>query len=153
MREYFNRAELEAHIVLLGMGVTLKNMVESTAITQEEKRFLKTALTNLTKFSDSVFNRFGLAYRKKMQRTCESNRIEMVGKYEQVNKAVEDVTADDLLENLKQVRSLQCFTCTKKDHLKCGLYNLFVSGGLEGHNDNGCPYADGIDDLDEVGEQ
>jgi hypothetical protein len=140
MKNIFNQYERAQHIILIGMQEQLKKMQNCDAITEEEKTYLKYAATYLTKFNDSVIERFGDSYSRKIYNTMQSNDLRLVGKYESYNECVGQCVVDDVKPCIDQLQMMNCFGCEKCDYKKCAVYNLCITCDIDGNNDEGCPF-------------
>lgn len=71
MREYFNAEEREDHIKVTSCQYYAKKLAQSNAITEQERKDLLKAHKLLNKVTDSIIDRFGVAYARKLQGIME----------------------------------------------------------------------------------
>lgn len=141
MRNYFNEEERNTHILAIGMeGVVKCFLNNTTALTEQERKDLEKALTYFKKFNDSIFERFGDAYRRKIQGTMETKTVRIQSKYGTKNDNETHCAKEDLLPLIDDLRAFSCIDCNRTSHLDCPMYNIAVACELEGHNAEGCPY-------------
>lgn len=140
MRDYFNSEERAKHIIILAMEQVVKDMESSTALTEEEKKCLKAIKSNLLKFNNSTFDRFGDSYRRKIQNTLQINTIVLVGSNSAYTEAISECATEDLEPCVKELM-FNCMGCEKCNYKDCAIYNIAVACDIEGTNeDKGCPY-------------
>ncbi len=157
MKEYFNEYERTTHLKITCCQVAIEDMLNTNALTNEERAALEIAMNKIEEFATSVYARLGDAYRRKVLRTNQCNVVRIVGRYAPMENAVSHCASEDIAPCFEKLRMLTCFGCTKfKDHnavKDCAVYNLGVAVDAEGKDDNVCPYNMGEDiELDEVDE-
>lgn len=141
MKNYFNQEERIRHLIIMSAIEISKTLTNSKALSPDEKKYLKLVNTYLSKFNDSIFERFGEAYRRKLQGLMECNKLSLVGKYEKSINAVNQCVTDDMMPLIKSVRSWKCLTCERNDHLNCFIYNACITCDVEATGDGEeCPF-------------
>lgn len=139
MREYFNKAERDTHIVLLIMTEALSAFKGCTSLTEEEQNCLAKAEEQIRKFTDSVYERFGDAYKRKIKGTLECNTVKVCSKYNSERK-LSYCDINDLACQVDDMIAAYCVDCDKCDFKTCPTYCMAVTCGVEGKNESGCPY-------------
>lgn len=139
MREYFNRKERDMHIILLFMAEILSQFKECTSLSEVEQRHLKLAEKHLKEFTESVYERFGDAYKRKIVGTLEVNTVRVCSKYNQ-DKMLSYYAVEDLEKQVGEMISFHCCDCEKCDYKSCPTYAMAITCGIIGKNNNGCPY-------------
>lgn len=140
MREYFNASERAKHIVILGMDKVADELLPSVALTDVEKKYLKKAKEYLIKFNNSIFDRFGDSYKRKIKNTLQVNTIAIVPDKNKCNDVISECATEDLEPCIKGLM-VSCINCSKENYKDCAIYNIGVACDIEGTNeDKGCPY-------------
>lgn len=151
MKNYFNERERTRHIILLAMQEATKEMQSSAAITPKEKQMLAKIEEWTTKFNSSVFDRFGEAYARKIEKTMQANTLRLVGKYNEQAQAISHIATEDLKLLIDELQAINCLNCDKENYKDCATYNICVSCDVEGNgNCEGCPFRAEILDIKEV---
>ena len=150
MKNYFNAEERTKHIILLAMQEVAKEMQSSEAITPKERQMLVKIEEWTTKFNSSVFERYGEAYARKIEKTMQANTLRLVGKYNEQAKAISHVATEDLELLVDELHAFKCLDCEKTNFKDCATYNICVSCDVEGNeNCEGCPFkvevSEGVD--------
>lgn len=140
MKDYFNAEERTKHIILMSCAHIAKTLSNSPALTEAEKRSLKCVANNMDKFNDSIFSRFGEAYRRKLEGVMKCNKLSLVGKYEKAIEAVDQCVVDDMMLMIDKFRSWECLTCEREDYNKCFIYNACLTCNVDVSNEGGCPF-------------
>ena len=140
MKNYFNQKERSIHIILLGMEQVAKELQESNALTGEERGIIDEVSDSLARFNESVFERFGDSYKRKIKGTLECNEIALVSKYTKRNECIAYCPNEDLMESVGSLTKLHCADCERCDYTKCAVYGIAVACGVEGDGTDGCPY-------------
>lgn len=147
MREYFNASERLNHILVLGMEKVAEELSTSTALTNEEAKCLKKVKEYLIKFNNSVYNRFGDSYKRKIRNTLQVNTIAVVSDRESHNEVISECASEDLIPCIKDLM-VSCMNCTKQNHKDCAIYNIGVACDIDGINQkSGCPYFWKLEDI------
>lgn len=140
MREYFNAEEREDHIKVTSCQFYVKKLAQSNAITEQERKDLMKAHKLLDKVTDSIVDRFGLAYARKLQGIMQNNTLKIVGKYAPAQVAISHCAQVDMLPMIRKVQMLTCMDCEKENHKECAMYNMGIACELEDVADDGCPF-------------
>lgn len=140
MKNYFNANERTKHIILLAMQTVADDFSAVDSITDEERKYLRMATTYIKKFNNSVFERFGEPYRRKIINTMQMNHLKLVGKFENTQDCITEAAAEDLIPKLRDVQMFYCMDCQKENHKDCAIYAMCVSCGIDGDDTDGCPY-------------
>lgn len=149
MKNYFNEKERTNHIILMCMEHTAKDFANSTALTEEEKECLEQIAEWCKALNESVFERFGDAYRRKIDGTLKSNTLRLVGRYSAFKECISHCASEDIEPKVKDLMSLHCLGCDKCDYKNCAMYSMAVACGIVGEDTDGCPYNMGdFGDLD-----
>lgn len=140
MRDYFNASERAKHIVVMGMEKIAEELASSTALTQYERNCLQKTKEWLIKFNNSVYERFGDSYKRKILNTLQVNQIAIVSDRKSYNEAISECASEDLAPCIKDLM-VSCMNCTKENHKDCAIYNIGVACDIDGTNQGkGCPY-------------
>lgn len=141
MKNYINSQDRTRHILILSIQETLNEFCQSNSLSEEEKKMLSKAYTQIIKFNKSLFERFGDAYRRKIEKTMEANVLRLEGKYAIVNECVSHSAVEDLNNALNELRMFNCMECDKQEFTKCGTYACFIACDIEGAEcSEGCPF-------------
>jgi hypothetical protein len=140
MREYFNMEERENHIKVTSCQVYVKKLAESPAITEEERKDLLKAFKLLDKVTDSIFERFGEAYIRKLKGIMACNTLKIVGKYAPMQNAISHVAQVDMLPMIRKLQMWTCLDCERTGHKDCPMYNMGIACELEDVAEEGCPF-------------
>ena len=148
MRNYFNEKERNTHILAIGMEGVVKTMLnEFTALTDEEREDLELALKHFKAFNDSIFERFGEVYKRKIVNTMETKTVCIASKYTSKNDNTTYCDRDDIARCVSEMQAFNCCGCTRCDWKDCSVYKASVMCEVEGANEDGCPYKwGGIED-------
>ena len=141
MRNYFNEKERNTHILAIGMeGVVRSILNEFTALTEEERENLKIALEHFEAFNDSIFDRLGDVYRRKITNTMETKTVCLASKYTAKNDNSTYCARDDIARCVSELQMLNCCGCERCDWQDCSVYKASVMCEVEGSSADGCPY-------------
>lgn len=141
MRDYFNRDEKDLHIKTIACQGEVESFIESEAITNEERKFLRYANTYLKKFTTSVLSRFGADYERRLQNTLSVNRLLLVGRYEPTRSSVRKLDEDKLIPLGRTMQRQHCMFCEEANYKECAVCQFLEELNFEGVNfDGGCPY-------------
>ena len=141
MREYFNSEEREDHIKVTSCQYYAKKLAASPAITDKERKELELAYKHLNKFTDSVFERFGNAYVRKLNGIMECNTLKIVGKYAPVQSAISHCAQVDMQPMIRKLQMWTCMDCERGcDFKNCPMYNMAIACELEDVAEEGCPF-------------
>ena len=142
MKNYINSQDRTRHILILSIQETLNEFCQSNSLSEEEKKMLSKAYALIIKFNKSLFERFGDAYRRKIEKTMEANILRLEGKYANVNECISHSAVEDLEKAIKELRMFNCLDCAKCDYLNCGTYACMIACDIEGEKTEGniCPF-------------
>lgn len=141
MRNYFNQNEREKHILFMCMEYAINELQESNALTEYEQECLDNVVMEIDNFNNSVFERFGDAYKRKIKGTLDCNNVELVSKFTGSKKsAVSYCSNQDLLPLINDLTMFHCIDCDRCEYKTCPVYNISIACGVDGINENGCPY-------------
>lgn len=140
MKEYFNAEEREDHIKITSCQYYVKKLAQSNAITEKERKDLLKASKLLDGVTNSIFERFGQAYVRKLNGIMQSNTLKLVGKYASFQNAISRVAQEDMLPMIRQVQTMLCMWCERTDHKDCPMYNMGIACELEDVAEEGCPF-------------
>ena len=92
-------------------------------------------------FNESVYERFGEPYKRKVKGTLDCNVVSVVSKYSSVkDKCISYCPTEDLVGHISDLINLNCADCDKCDYKKCAVYGIAVACGVDGGDTDGCPY-------------
>lgn len=142
VKNYINSQDRTRHILILSIQETLNEFCQSNSLSEEEKKMLSKAYALIIKFNKSLFERFGDAYRRKIEKTMEANILRLEGKYANVNECISHSAVEDLEKAIKELRMFNCLYCDKCDYLNCGTYACMIACDIEGEKTEGniCPF-------------
>lgn len=147
MKNYFNEKERTNHIILMCMEYTAREFANSNALSLEEKKAVNKIVEWCGKLNESVFERFGDAYKRKIEGTLKNNTLRLVGKYGAYTDCISYCASEDIEPKVKDLMCLHCLGCEKSDYKDCAMYSMAVTCGIVGEDTDGCPYLLG-DDYD-----
>jgi hypothetical protein len=128
------------------MEYTAREFANSSALSLEEKKALHKIAEWCDKLNKSLFERFGDAYRRKINGTLQSNALRLVGKYSAYQDCISHCASEDIEPKVKDLMCLHCLGCEKCDYKNCAMYSMAVACGIVGSDTDGCPYK--LGDLD-----
>lgn len=137
---YLNAKERSEHVIMLAMQQILKDLSESKNLPDSEKKLLKESYQRIFKFNESIFARLGDAYRRRLMKTAECNKVRLVGNYEPCNQAISHSAVEDLMPMLDKLTEYFCVDCDKEKFNDCPVYSICVACGADGKCDKGCPF-------------
>lgn len=140
MKNYFISEERTRHIILLAMQEVAEDFGKSDALTDDERKYIKTATTYIKKFNASVYDRFGDPYKRKIENTMKRNDLKLVGKYAPSRDCISEAAQEDLIPMIREIQSIYCMDCEKNDHKACAMYAMCTSCGIDGGDTDDCPY-------------
>lgn len=147
MKNYFNEKERNTHILAIGMEGVVKTMLnEFNALTDYEYEELEEALEHFKNFNDSIFERFGEVYKRKITNTMETKTVCIASRYTAKNDSSTYCDRDDIARCVGEIQTFNCCNCSRCDWKECSVYKASVMCEVEGHNENGCPYNWGVND-------
>ena len=141
MKTYINAQDRTRHIIVMAMQETINDLAKSDALTDEERKALSVAYKNIIKFNKLIFERYGEAYKRKIENTMRANELKLVGKYAHVNECVSYSAVEDLNKALKDLQMFNCLDCDKCDFTNCGTYACLIACDIDGTEcEDGCPF-------------
>ena len=149
MKNYFNEKERTNHIIVMCMEHIARDFANSNALTENERNALLKISENCEKLNESVFDRFGEAYKRKVYGTLQNNTLRRVGKYGSFNNCISYCASEDIQPKVKSLMCLHCLGCKKEDYKNCAIYSMAVTCGIVGDTNEGCPYNMGDDFYEE----
>lgn len=125
---------------MLAMQEVADEFSNSDALTDDERKYIKTATTYIKKFNASIYERFGEPYERKIENTMKMNDLRLVGKFAHTQDCVTEAAAEDLLPTVRQIQAMYCLDCERDNHKACAMYAMCISCGIDGGDTDGCPY-------------
>lgn len=127
--------------------VSVKNLADSSAPTDEEKKMLKKAMKLISDFSESVYARLGESYKRSIRNKASLNTLRLVSRNNVTphndSSKMEDVVDKDILkEIIEQSADIDCAGCERTDCKNCTFYKIKTYLNYDGkHEDNDlCPF-------------
>lgn len=152
MKDYFTTKDRARHFFVVGITQIIKDLANSDALSPFEAKNLKTAATCLDKANDSIFERLGTAYRKKVLAMNRDNKIDLVSRYGSGGVTISNVASEDIEPTLEDFRLWKCTSCDSPDKFKdCAVYNMCVACDcrVNDYKSETCPFkANYKDNLD-----
>lgn len=152
MKDYFTTKDRARHFFVVGITQIIKDLANSDALSPFEAKNLKTAATCLDKANDSIFERLGTAYRKKVLAMNRDNKIDLVSRYGSGGVTISNVASEDIEPTLEDLRLSKCTICDSPDKFKdCAVYNMCVACDcrVNDYKSETCPFkANYKDNLD-----
>ena len=117
MKDYFNQKERDTHIIILFMAEIVGQFKDCTSLSEEEQELLSEAEECLRQFTESIYARFGDAYKRKIKGTLEINTVRVGSKYGQ-DKVYSYYDGQDQMVNLmlSQVQRPQTYETLSRLH-------------------------------------
>ena len=141
MKNYFNERERNTHILAIGMEGVVKTMLkEFNSLTKEEREELELALEHFKNFNDSIFERFGEVYKRKITNTMETKTVCIASKFTAKNDSSTYCDRDDIARCVGEIQTFNCCDCKRCDWQDCSVYKASVMCEVKGVNEDGCPY-------------
>ena len=141
MKNYFNAEERTRHIVLMAMKEIVQKFSESESLSNDEFKNLKKIPALIDKVSDSIFERMGTPYRRKIISTLEVNNLKLVGKYSVSQECISHSATEDLEKKLADLRMFNCMDCENNDYKNCAMYAMCIACDIDADgNGIDCPY-------------
>ena len=139
MKDYFNQKERDTHIIILFMAEIVGQFKDCTSLSEEEQDLLGEAEECLRQFTESIYARFGDAYKRKIKGTLEINTVRVGSKYGQ-DKVYSYYDVQDLEKQVQEMIAFHCCSCERCDFKACPTYDMAICCGITGTNNDGCPY-------------
>lgn len=144
MKEYFNSNDRIRHFFVLGLKQIIDDFQKSDSLSTQESKWIGLASKYIKMANDSILERMGPAYKRKVLNMARDNRIDIVGRYSNDTVCVSNAAAEDIQPALDSLRSWQCIACEKDLNFKnCAVYNMCLACdvpiNIEGDY-KGCPY-------------
>ena len=142
MKDYFTTKDRVRHIFIIGLKPIIEDLAKSDAVTAEESKNLKMAATYLSKANNSILERFGASYRKKILAMNRDNKIDLISRYGSGGATISNVASEDIEPVIEDLRIWKCTGCTKENFKDCAVYNLSISCDCEikDYSKKTCPY-------------
>ena len=142
MKNYLNQRERTRHVIIMAMQKVVQEFAESDAITAEERHQLKKTAEWVEKFNNSVLERLGEPYRRKVDNMLAINTLDFHSKYGVERDCISKCATEDLEPALKDLRTWRCIDCEKTcDFQDCAVYAIHVACDMNGNGkDDGCPF-------------
>jgi len=150
MKLYMNKKERENFCVIsLVAGIIDDILRDSTDISKEEHRDLKTAQTWIYKFMDSIIKRKEKDTVEQILRDIKTSEIMVLPKlqaqleWERRKEKLGYIHVNrDTLLDMAENALIGCENCTKKDYKECSLRKCFMELEIEPYdlNAEGCQY-------------
>ena len=145
MKNYFNTTEQGYHLILISAMVQAQRLEESSAPTEEEKKYLRKILEYTNKLSESIFERLGDGYMRSLKNKAQLNELKLMSKgvLSSNNAKMEDFIDKDILCSiLEQISDIECCGCERTDCKKCEIYKVksYLNYGGESENNDLCPF-------------
>lgn len=146
MKKYLNREDREHHLGMLVLWDYVGSWVEKTnCLTKEEKKKLRTAMTNILHASDSIVARLDESYAQKLLRDIKNNELHLIDKVSRGRAKEKDavnIFIDDLYD-LANYALGDCMGCGGKDFKECERYKLFFKLNIPvaQEDTDDCPYT------------
>lgn len=142
MKNYANRKESDLFTLILAFEEYLKIFSECEFLSEIELRKVKNAIKNIHEMNESVKERLGLVFLKKIKSFLDHNQLGFYAKgilRDKVVNYIDDSVLEDLLEDAGW--NMDCIGCDKENHTECRCYRIFVEMGKEGNGKaTGCPF-------------
>lgn len=148
MKNYLNEKERTSHIILMCMEYTAKEFANSNALSNEEVKALNKIAEWCNKLNESIFERLGEPYRRKIDGTLKNNTLRLVGKYSAYKECISYCASEDLAPKVKDAMLMNCLGCDNCDYKNCAMYAMAITCGVEGKDTNGCPYKTNLEQDD-----
>lgn len=145
MKTYMNRIDREHHVMILVLWDYLNTWLEQTScLSKEERKRIKTAATHLLHTSDSIVQRLEPDYAKRLLRAANNTEVRVVDKINQGLRREPDtinININDLYD-LAGFSLKECAGCKKENHKECDRYQLFMKLDIPVAQEQteGCPY-------------
>lgn len=145
MRNYFNTTEQSHHLIIMTAMVSVQELIQSSAPTDDEKKLLKKAMKLISDFSESVYARIGESYKKSLKNKASLNTLRLVARGTTSTKAsqMEDfIDREYLVKLLNLTSDIDCEGCERKDCKNCNIYKIKSYLNYDGnHEENDlCPF-------------
>ena len=141
MKNYYNRRELITHTIICSAMYIIENFISCEALTEEESEQLEQAKLWIEDFNNSIIQRFGDPFKKKVSNFLRDNELKFRTKRVCEND-VQSYIDEDILKEIIAENEINCFECEKCDYLNCKTYKLKVAFDQEGNGkEKGCPFA------------
>ena len=121
------------------MAEIVSNFKDCSSLTEDEQKHLRLVEKHLRAFTESIYERFGEAYKRKIKGTLEINTVRIGSKYGQ-DQVLSYYDASDLEKQVQDMIAFHCIECEKSDFKACPTYDMAIACGIEGKCNEGCPY-------------
>lgn len=147
MRNYFNTTEQSNHLIIMTAMVSVQELMQSSAPTDEEKKILKKAMKLISDFSESVYERLGESYKRSLKNKASLNKLRLVSRnnitpHNDSGKMEDVIEKEYLCELLDMSADIDCEGCERTDCKNCRYYKIKSYLNYDGkHEDNDlCPF-------------
>lgn len=142
MKNYANRKEIELFTLILAFQEYLKIFKDCEFLSEQEVKNVSKALKSVNEMSESVKERLGYVFLKKIKGFLDCNTLGFYAKGILRDKVVNNIDDDIITELLNDSGwAMDCFDCDKEDFKNCRCYKIFVEMGKHGNGkEMGCPF-------------
>ncbi|HBB28609.1 MAG TPA: hypothetical protein DC000_05055 [Clostridiales bacterium] len=160
MKNYFNAAERNNHLLLMALWNMLEDKLETnnSCYSNEENKYIKYARTYLLKLNNSILVRMDDKYCKQLIKDlkdliviAESKSSFKVTKKDQ-DKNYITLKLDEYY-TLCDCACHNCKNCTIKNYGECGVYEFFIAHQVpvaNEHAKNACPYKPPKNEIKDI---
>ena len=157
MKGYFNQNEQCNHLIAMSAMIAVKNLLESNAVSEIEKKELKNIIKSMDLFSESVYRRLGDSYKRQLINKAKLNTLRLTSRFTANESKMEDRLDNDMLCELVDMTSVDCINCNRTDCLDCQIYKMKVYLNYNGQSQDNdlCPFRkeENIGNFDFIGEE
>ena len=147
MKNYFNATEQSHHLIIMTAMVSVNDLIQSSAPTDEEKKMLVQAKNLISKFSESVYSRIGEGYKQSLKNKASLNKIKLVSRNNVTShndsSKMEDVIDKGYVCQLLDLSSdIDCQGCERTDCKNCEIYKFKTYLNYDGKSEDNdlCPF-------------
>ena len=145
MKNYFNTTEQSHHLIIMTAMVSVKELIDGSAPTDEEKKILNKALKCISDFSESVYARLGESYKKSLKNKAKLNTLRLVARGTSSIKSsqMEDfIDREYLIDLLDLYSDIDCSGCERIDCKDCNIYKIKTYLNYDGKREDNdlCPF-------------
>lgn len=140
MKNYLCAKDRTAHIIITAMQYILEDFNKSDSLSDEEHQLLDVAHKNIKAVNDSLFERLGEPYRRKIVQTMASNDLRFVGKFSVQKEAISYADIEDLAPMINEIIDLKCCDCSRCDFKSCAVYGIAIACDVGARSETSCPF-------------
>lgn len=142
MKNYMNSKERDVFVLILAFEEYLKIFGTFECLSEKEKKNVDNAVKNLSALNQSIKDRMGLIFLKKLKSFLDNNTLNFHAKGIKRDLVISQIDDDIVNELLEEAGwSMDCLDCEKEDYIDCRCYKIFVEMGKEGNGKkDGCPF-------------